>query len=91
MLLSGGNRVLVISTISTAGTDRTFLDAKVVFAAVLKVNASSIVLSHNHPSGNLQPSGQDKKLTRRLVHWKNLGSSGLGPHHPGPGRIFFLR
>ena len=67
MLLSTGNRVLGISTISTGGTDGTFVDAKVVFAAALKANASSIVISHNHPSGNLLPSEQDKRLTRRLV------------------------
>ncbi|OOG76473.1 RadC family protein [Algoriphagus sp. A40] len=67
MLLSRGNRVLGISTVSTGGTAGTVVDAKVVFAAALKANASSIVLSHNHPSGNLLPSEQDKRLTRRLV------------------------
>ena len=40
MLLSRGNRVLGISTISTGGTSGTFVDAKVVFAAALKANAS---------------------------------------------------
>jgi DNA repair protein RadC len=67
MLLSRGNRVLGITTISTGGTDGTFVDAKVVFAAALKANALSIVISHNHPSGNLMPSEPDKRLTRRLV------------------------
>jgi DNA repair protein RadC len=67
MLLSRGNRVLGICTISTGGTAGTVVDPKVVFAAGLKANASSIILSHNHPSGNLQPSEQDRRLTRRLV------------------------
>ena len=67
MLLSRGNRVLGICTISTGGTAGTVVDPKVVFAAGLKANASSLILSHNHPSGNLQPSEQDRKLTRRLV------------------------
>jgi DNA repair protein RadC len=67
MLLSRANRVLGISTISTGGTAGTVVDAKVVFGAALKANASSIILSHNHPSGNLLPSEQDKRLTRRLV------------------------
>lgn len=67
MLLSRANRVLGICTISTGGTAGTVVDAKVVFGAALKSNASSIILSHNHPSGNLLPSEQDKRLTRRLV------------------------
>lgn len=67
MLLSRGNRVLGICTISTGGTAGTVVDPKVVFAAGLKANASSLILSHNHPSGNLQPSEQDRRLTRRLV------------------------
>ncbi|MFN3759534.1 MAG: JAB domain-containing protein [Algoriphagus aquaeductus] len=67
MLLSRGNRVLGICTISSGGTAGTVVDPKVVFAAGLKANASSIVLSHNHPSGNLLPSEQDRRLTKRLV------------------------
>ena len=51
MLFSKGNRVLGIATVSTGGTDGTFVDTKVVFVAVLKANVSSRVLSHNHPSG----------------------------------------
>jgi DNA repair protein RadC len=67
MLLSRGNRVMGICTISTGGTAGTVVDPKVVFATGLKANASSLILSHNHPSGNLQPSEQDYRLTRRLV------------------------
>ncbi len=67
MLLNRANRVLGICTISSGGTAGTVVDAKVVFATALKANASSIVLSHNHPSGNLQPSEQDRRLTKRMV------------------------
>ena len=56
-----------ICTISTGGTAGTVVDPKVVFAAGLKSNVSSLILSHNHPYGNLQPSEQDRRLTRRLV------------------------
>jgi DNA repair protein RadC len=35
--------------------------------AALKTNASSIILAHNHPSGNLQPSDADVKLTQKLA------------------------
>ncbi len=67
MLLNRGNRVLGICTISKGGTAGTVVDPKLVFATALKANAASVILSHNHPSGNLNPSEQDRRLTKRLV------------------------
>lgn len=67
MMLTRSNRVLGICTISRGGTSSTIVDAKLVFATALKANASSIIISHNHPSGNLEPSLADKRLTSRLV------------------------
>ncbi|TXE04773.1 RadC family protein [Algoriphagus aquimarinus] len=67
MLLNRANRVLGICTISKGGTAGTVVDAKLVFATALKGCAQSIIVSHNHPSGNLMPSEQDKRMTRRLV------------------------
>jgi DNA repair protein RadC len=66
MLLSRANRVLGLTLISSGGTAGTVVDVKLVFAAAIKANASSIILSHN-PSGNLMPSEQDKRLTQRIV------------------------
>tara|TARA_R110002051_G_C8664477_1_gene489496 strand:- start:759 stop:1229 length:471 start_codon:yes stop_codon:yes gene_type:complete len=67
MLLSRSNRVLGICTVSKGGTAGAVVDAKLVFATALKGAAQSIIVSHNHPSGNLLPSEQDKRMTRRLV------------------------
>ena len=67
MLLNRANRVLGICTISKGGTTGTVVDAKMVFATALKGAAQSIVVAHNHPSGNLLPSEQDKRMTKRLV------------------------
>ena len=66
MLLSRANKVLGIVTISSGGTAGTVVDVKLVYAAAIKANASSVILTHNHPSGNLQPSEQDKRLTQRV-------------------------
>ncbi|MCE7056292.1 JAB domain-containing protein [Algoriphagus sp. AGSA1] len=66
MLLSRANRVLGIVTISSGGTAGTVVDVKLVYAAAIKANASSVILAHNHPSGNLMPSEQDKRLTQRI-------------------------
>lgn len=67
MLLNRANRVLGICTVSKGGTAGTVVDAKLVFATALKGAAQSIIISHNHPSGNLLPSEQDKRLTANLV------------------------
>ena len=66
LLLDRANRVMGTTLISTGGTAGTVVDAKLVFVTALKCRASGIVLSHNHPSGNLQPSRADLDLTRRL-------------------------
>ncbi len=66
MLLNRANRVLGIMNISSGGTAGTVVDVKLIMATALKANASSIILSHNHPSGNLRPSEQDIRLTSRV-------------------------
>jgi DNA repair protein RadC len=66
LLLNQASRVLGIIDISLGGVAATIVDAKIVFGAALKANASSILLAHNHPSGNTQPSEPDKHLTNKL-------------------------
>jgi DNA repair protein RadC len=66
ILLNRANRVLGIVPISVGGTAGTIADPKVIFVSALKCNASSVILVHNHPSGNLKPSQADIELTRKL-------------------------
>ena len=66
MLLNRANKVLGVSTISEGGIAGTVADPKIIFQVALKGNASSIILAHNHPSGNLNPSEADKQLTTKL-------------------------
>ena len=66
ILLNRAHKVLGIYLVSTGGVSGTAVDPKLVFAAALKANASAIILTHNHPSGNLQPSEADLQLTRKL-------------------------
>lgn len=70
MLINRQNRVLGICKISEGGITGTVVDIRNVFQAALKTNATSIILCHNHPSGNLQPSDADRALTRKI---KNAG------------------
>src|SRR5690606_29875474 len=66
IVMNRGNRVLGIFEVSTGGGGATIVDPKVVFAAAIKSNSTSIILSHNHPSGALRASEADSRLTRRL-------------------------
>ena len=66
LLLNRGNRVLGLLEVSSGGVAGTVADPKVIFAAALKASASSIILAHNHPSGQLKPSSADIALTNKL-------------------------
>ncbi|HMO39481.1 MAG TPA: DNA repair protein RadC [Saprospiraceae bacterium] len=66
LLLNRANRVIGREQISLGGVAGTVVDAKIVFRKAIEGMASSLILVHNHPSGNLQPSQQDIDLTRKL-------------------------
>jgi DNA repair protein RadC len=66
LLLNRRNRVLGLVHISSGGFSGTVADPKVIFTAALKACASGIILCHNHPSGELDPSTEDLAMTRRL-------------------------
>lgn len=67
LLLNRNNRVVKIETVSTGGIAGTVVDPKIIFKRALDAHASSIILSHNHPSGNLKPSKSDLDITKKLV------------------------
>ncbi len=56
LCLNRANKVLGYSFISLGGLAGTVADPKIIFQIALKSNSSSIILAHNHPSGNIQPS-----------------------------------
>lgn len=66
LYLNRSNRIQGWSRISQGGQSGTVVDPKIVFQIALKANASSIIVAHNHPSGNRQPSDNDKALTDKL-------------------------
>ncbi len=66
LLLNRANRVLGIFDLSTGGTTGTVAEPKLVFVSSILRNASSIIIAHNHPSGNLNPSSADINLTKKL-------------------------
>lgn len=66
ILLNRANKIIHTTQISKGGISYTVVDPKLIFSAALEWKASSIILFHNHPSGNLKPSISDKKLTQRI-------------------------
>ena len=67
VLMNRAQRVLGIYELSTGGVAGTVTDPKLIFIAALKANACIIILSHNHPSGNLKPSRADEELTNKIA------------------------
>ena len=65
--LNRNNKILGYFIVSIGGCSSTVVDTKMVFQPALNLHATSIILAHNHPSGNLNPSEQDLTLTKRLV------------------------
>lgn len=67
MYLNRANKVIGVHTLSIGGMSHTVADVKILFSGALLAKASSIIVCHNHPSGNLKPSPQDDNLTRRIA------------------------
>lgn len=80
ILLNRNNRVLGIVNLSKGGGSSTVIDTRVVFAIALKSTATSIILAHNHPSGNLRPSSDDIRITKKLKEAANLLDIELHDH-----------
>lgn len=66
LLLKRNNEVIKKAKISSGGISGTVVDPKIIFKYALDEMASSIILVHNHPSGNPRPSHYDQQLTKKL-------------------------
>lgn len=67
LILNQGNKVIHKSKVSSGGVASTVADSKLIFKPALEKLGSSIILCHNHPSGNLKPSAADIQLTKKNV------------------------
>lgn len=66
VFLNRANRVIGVYDASSGGITGTVADPRLILAAAIKSLAVSIILSHNHPSGNLKPSKADEDLTTKI-------------------------
>jgi DNA repair protein RadC len=90
MYLNRANRVLGVFPVSIGGISSTVADVRLILSVALKTAASSIILAHNHPSGNLEPSVQDKYLTERIKKAADLIEVSVQDHLVlAPNRKYF--
>lgn len=67
MYLNQANKIIKTEQISRGGITQTAVDIRIVYKKGIELMATAIILSHNHPSGNLVPSEADKNLTRKII------------------------
>jgi DNA repair protein RadC len=72
LLLNQKNNVMSKHLISKGGVSGTMVDVRVILKLALEELACSIVLAHNHPSGSVRPSHQDKNLTQKICKATNM-------------------
>ncbi|MBI2874381.1 MAG: DNA repair protein RadC [Firmicutes bacterium] len=92
VLLSTRNRVIAIETVSMGSLNSSIVHPREVFKGALKRSCAAMILAHNHPSGDPQPSSEDLAITRRLVEaGKLLGIEVLDHLIIGDGNYVSLK
>ncbi len=66
LYLNNANKIIEKFQISKGGITGTLVDVRITLRKALELGAVSLILAHNHPSGNLNPSESDKQLTIKL-------------------------
>lgn len=72
VLVDGAMKTLGSRCLTTGGLDATIIDRKMLLRYALEMNAKGVILYHNHPSGDPQPSAQDVNLTEQLRNALNV-------------------
>lgn len=72
IFLNRANRVMGKECVSRGGVSGTLVDTKIIFRKALGMSASGMVLMHNHPSANPNPSEMDIRLTKKIVQAAKL-------------------
>jgi DNA repair protein RadC len=92
IMLNVKNKVIAIETISIGSLNTSIVHPREVFKAAIERSCSSIILVHNHPSGDPTPSREDIEVTKRLVEGGNiLGIKVLDHVIIGDGRGISLK
>lgn len=66
LYLNNSNKVLSKDQLSKGGITATLVDIRLLFKKAIEISAVAIIICHNHPSGNINPSAEDKVLTKKI-------------------------
>ena len=92
LCLNTKNKIAGVHTVSIGSLSSSIVHPREVFKAAILNNAASIILMHNHPSGDPEPSREDIEITHRLVNAGNiLGINVLDHIIIGDGRYISLK
>jgi DNA repair protein RadC len=80
VLLDARNNVIGLNTVSIGTVSASLVHPREVFKPAILANASAVILAHNHPSGELDPSEHDVDLTKRLIEAGKLLGIELTDH-----------
>jgi DNA repair protein RadC len=72
ILLNRANKVIKIDQVSKGGISGTVTDVRIILKNAVLLTASGVIVAHNHPSGNLNPSESDIKITSKIKEAGNL-------------------
>lgn len=80
MLLDRARNVIGWAKISQGGVATTIMDVRIICKYAIETLSSSVILLHNHPSGSVKPSPQDKQLTQQIKDGLNVFGIPLDDH-----------
>lgn len=67
LYMNQANSVLGVLKVSEGSISRCLVDVRIIFQGALKLNATTIILCHNHPTGSMKPSKSDIQLTETII------------------------
>lgn len=80
VFLNRGNKITHLEIISEGGMTGTIADPRIILKKALEHDATSIILCHNHPGGNLRPSQADEALTQKIKQAAGFFDIGIMDH-----------
>jgi DNA repair protein RadC len=89
LLLNRANKPIDIRMVASGGVSATIVDVKIILKLGIEKLASSIIIAHNHPSGNLTPSDSDKEITHKIKNACKLIEMPLLDHLIVTDKSFF--
>jgi DNA repair protein RadC len=92
LLLDSRNRLIKVETVSLGTLNENVIHPREVFRPAIENNAASIILVHNHPSGDAEPSNEDLKVTKAIMKVGKLLGINLEDHVViGSGKFISLK